>query len=68
MREGSAATGRRVFSSRVAMADLFVFVVVSFIVYGLDFRVLESLGGGPQSVIVGARCRKEEVGVAPLLP
>jgi len=50
------------------MADLFVFVVVSFIVYGLDFRVLESLGGGPQSVIVGARCRKEEVGVAPLLP
>ena len=50
------------------MADLCVFVVVSFIVYGLDFRVVESLGGEPQSVIVGLRCSKKDYGVAPLFP
>jgi hypothetical protein len=50
------------------MADLFVLVFVSLIVYGLDFRVLKGLGGELQSVIVGVRCGKEEYGVAPLFP
>ena len=50
------------------MADLLLLVFVSLIVYGLDFRVLKSLGGEPQSVIVGLRCSKKDYGVAPLFP